>query len=80
MAAPAVARPVVEGVAVRPAEARLAAQRVAAARAAGCSVVYASAGGPSDIDGVRVLPVRHVREALDWAKRGMPVRNENRKS
>ena len=48
------------------------AQRVAAARTAGCSVVYASAGGPSEIDGVRVLPVRHVREALDWAKRGMP--------
>ena len=43
------------------------AQRVAAARIAGCSVVYASAGGPSEIDGVRVLPVRHVREALDWA-------------
>jgi DNA repair protein RadA/Sms len=56
------------------------AQRVAAARTAGCSVVYASAGGPSEIDGVRVLPVRHVREALDWAKRGMPVRNGSRES
>jgi predicted ATP-dependent serine protease len=45
-------------------------QRLSAARAAGCSVVYASAGGPSEIDGVRVLPVRHVRDALDWGVPG----------
>jgi DNA repair protein RadA/Sms len=48
------------------------ASRVSAARAAGCSVVYASAGGPTEIEGVRLVPVRHVREALDWALRGMP--------
>ncbi len=49
------------------------ASRLSAARAAGCTVVYASAGGTAEIDGVRLVPVRHVREALDWALRGMPV-------
>ncbi len=47
------------------------AQRVSAARSAGCSIVYAAPGGPADVDGVRVTPVRHVREALGWALRGM---------
>ncbi len=56
------------------------ASRVSAARAAGCSVVYASAGGSTEIEGVRLVPVRHVREALDWALRGMPGRNERPKS
>jgi DNA repair protein RadA/Sms len=46
-------------------------QRLSAARAAGCSVVYAAAGEPTDIDGLRLIPVRHVRETLDWALRGM---------
>ena len=42
-------------------------QRLAAARAAGCSVVYA-AGDPSKVPrGLRVVPVRHLRQALDWA-------------
>ncbi len=44
-------------------------QRVAAARAAGCSVIYAAPGAPADVDGVRSVPVRHVREALGWALR-----------
>jgi len=51
--------------AVRPA-ANLA-QRLAAAKAAGCSVVYA-AGEPSKVPhGLHVVPVRHIRQALDWA-------------
>ncbi|MGZ5212484.1 MAG: ATPase domain-containing protein [Actinomycetota bacterium] len=54
---------------VRPAPSM--AQRLSAARAAGCSVVYAAAGAPTDIDGLNLLPVRHVREALNWALRGM---------
>jgi DNA repair protein RadA/Sms len=41
------------------------AQRVAAARR-GVRSSTPLPGGPSEIDGVRVLPVRHVREALDW--------------
>jgi len=48
------------------------AQRVSAARVAGCSVVYASADAPTDVDGLRVVPVRHVRDALDWLVRGIP--------
>ena len=47
------------------------AQRLSAARAAGCSVVYAATDAPTDIDGLRLITVRHVREALDWALRGM---------
>jgi DNA repair protein RadA/Sms len=47
------------------------ASRLSAARAAGCSVVYAAAGEVTDIDGLRLMPVRHVRDALDWALRGM---------
>ena len=51
--------------AVRPAASLT--QRLAAARAAGCSVVYA-AGEPSKVpQGLRVIPVRHIRQALDWA-------------
>ena len=45
------------------------AQRAAAARAAGCSVIYAAPGASADLDGLRSMPVRHVREALDWALR-----------
>jgi DNA repair protein RadA/Sms len=56
------------------------AQRLSAARAAGFSVVYASAGARSDIDGVRLMPVRHVREALDRVLRGMSNRFEGPKS
>ncbi|MGZ4131595.1 MAG: ATPase domain-containing protein [Actinomycetota bacterium] len=43
-------------------------QRVQAARAAGCRVVYAPAGSWSGhAEGVRSVPVRHVRDALPWA-------------
>ncbi|MGE5226115.1 MAG: ATPase domain-containing protein [Planctomycetaceae bacterium] len=51
---------------VRPAPAM--AQRVQAARAAGCRVVYAPAGSwPGQAEGVKFVPVRHVRDALPWA-------------
>lgn len=51
---------------VRPSPAM--ASRVAAARAAGIDTVYAAEG--VDVGGeVRVVPVRHVREALAWATR-----------
>ncbi len=49
---------------VRPAPAMAA--RLQAARAAGCSEVFAAeAGGPAQ--GLSVLPVRHIRDALGWA-------------
>ncbi len=52
---------------VRPAPAM--ASRLAAARAAGVRTVYAAEGAVVD-EGVRVVPVRHVREALTWAGAG----------
>ncbi len=51
---------------VRPAPAM--AQRVQAARAAGCRVVYTpSLASPGPAEGVKFVPVRHVRDALPWA-------------
>jgi DNA repair protein RadA/Sms len=50
---------------VRPAPAM--AQRLAAARAAGCRVLFAPEGPPTPLEGVRVVPVRHVGDALRWA-------------
>jgi DNA repair protein RadA/Sms len=55
--------------AIRPAPSM--AQRVAAARAAGCSVIYAAPDASIDVDGLRSVPVRHVRDALDWALQPM---------
>jgi len=49
---------------VRPAPAME--QRVGAARAAGCRTVY-TAADPGIIEGVRSVPVRHVRDAVAWA-------------
>jgi len=43
-------------------------QRLAAARAAGIRSVYGPSGG--DASGLRIRPVRHVRDALTWASRG----------
>ena len=43
-------------------------QRLSAARSAGIKTVFGPAG--SDLDGVRIRPVRHVRDALTWASRG----------
>jgi DNA repair protein RadA/Sms len=56
------------------------APRLAAARAAGCSAVYAAAGAPTEIDGIRLIPVHHVREALSWALRGMSNRDKGPKT
>jgi hypothetical protein len=42
-------------------------QRLAAARSAGCTVVFAPKGASaSGIDGVRLVHVRDVRDALGW--------------
>ncbi len=41
-------------------------QRLAAAKAAGVEAVY-SPGGPDSVAGIRIVPVRHVKEALTWA-------------
>ncbi len=43
--------------------------RIAAARAAGRTVVF-TPGDRASEEGVRVVPVRHVRDALKWAKAG----------
>ena len=40
-------------------------RRIGAARAAGCSTVYAPEDAPAP-DGVRLVPVRHLRDALGW--------------
>jgi DNA repair protein RadA/Sms len=51
---------------VRPAPAMV--QRVQAGRAAGCRVIYAPARSwPEHAEGVKFVPVRHVRDALPWA-------------
>ena len=53
-------------------------QRLAAARTAGCSVVFAAAGNgepvPGKLDGIRIVPVRRVGEALTWALRPVETR------
>ena len=50
---------------VRPASAM--AQRLAAARSAGCSTVFAAGPGAGAPDGVKVVPIRSVREAVGLA-------------
>jgi DNA repair protein RadA/Sms len=42
-------------------------QRLSAGRAAGCSAVFASGSPAGGLEGARMVPVRHVGEALDWA-------------
>jgi DNA repair protein RadA/Sms len=49
---------------VRPAPAME--QRLAAARAAGCTVLFGPER-PASLDGLRVVPVSHLSEALGWA-------------
>ena len=52
-------------------------QRLAAARAAGIATVVAPAASGASVaghgldPGVRILPVRHLREALDWVIQGV---------
>jgi DNA repair protein RadA/Sms len=43
------------------------AQRLSAARAAGIRTVFAAPGSPSAAQGVRIVAVGHVRDALGWA-------------
>jgi DNA repair protein RadA/Sms len=54
------------------------AQRARAARAAGCDVVYAPEGPPTALEGLRVVPVRHVGDALRWALRPVETRFADR--
>ncbi|HSL11092.1 MAG TPA: ATPase domain-containing protein [Actinomycetota bacterium] len=61
---------------VRPAPAM--AQRAAAARAAGRSVLFAPDGPSASLDGLRVVRVRHVGEALSWALRPVETRLRDR--
>ena len=44
-------------------------QRLSAARAAGCTSVFAAEDGPAEAEGMRVIPVRHISDALGWALR-----------
>jgi hypothetical protein len=46
------------------------AQRLAAARAAGVETVFAPTEAEA-ADGPRIVPVRHVRDALTWASGGL---------
>ena len=50
---------------VRPAPAM--AQRIQAARAAGCTVLFAPQEASKGAEGLRIVPVRHVRDAVGWA-------------
>lgn len=50
---------------IRPAPGMI--QRLHAARAAGCRTVHVPEGPIQSIDGVRTVPVGHLREALVWA-------------
>jgi len=54
------------------------AQRVAAARAAGCTIVYAAPGPAPDHDGVQLVPVRHIADALRWALRPVETSAQGR--
>ncbi|MEP7060420.1 MAG: ATPase domain-containing protein [Actinomycetota bacterium] len=44
------------------------AQRLAAARAAGCTTVFAPRGEAGVLEGMQILPVGQVAEALSWAR------------
>jgi DNA repair protein RadA/Sms len=46
--------------------------RLAAARAAGVRTVFAPPGS-EPIEGIRIVPVRHVKDALTWATGRRPV-------
>ena len=54
------------------------AQRLAAARAAGCSTVFAPRGETNVLEGVRIVPVGQVAEALSWARRPAGTPSERR--
>ena len=54
------------------------ARRAAAARDAGCGIVFAPEGPPSPLEGLRVVPVRHVGDALRWALPPVETRSARR--
>jgi DNA repair protein RadA/Sms len=56
-----------------------AAQRLASARAAGIRTVFAPAGTNQDRD-LRIVPVRHLRDALTWAAVGRTPSAEGRRA
>jgi DNA repair protein RadA/Sms len=51
-------------------------QRLAAAKASGVTMVFGSAEARS-ADGVRIAPVRHVADALRWARVAAPSARRN---
>jgi DNA repair protein RadA/Sms len=61
---------------VRPAPAM--AQRIAAARASGCTSVFAPSGAGPGADGVRIVEVGRVREAIGWAVRAVETGTRRR--
>jgi len=61
---------------VRPAPAM--AQRLAAARAAGCTTVFVPRGEVTAPEGLRIVSVGQVAEALTWARRPAGTRSERR--
>jgi DNA repair protein RadA/Sms len=54
------------------------AQRLAAARAAGCTVAYVPEGAEQAPDGLRVVGVRQLRDALDWMSPPVQMRSRAR--
>jgi DNA repair protein RadA/Sms len=54
--------------------------RLAAARAAGCTTAFAAVREPIEVPGVRVVPVRRVTDALDWARSGRQVQGSRPRS
>ena len=54
------------------------AQRLAAASAAGCTTVFAPRGEVGASEGLRIIPVGQVGEALAWARRPAGTRPERR--
>ncbi|MEA2550575.1 MAG: hypothetical protein QOE25_344 [Actinomycetota bacterium] len=54
------------------------AQRLAAARAAGCTTVFTPGGDSAGLDGLQVVSIGRVGEALSWARRPAGTRPERR--
>ena len=54
------------------------AQRLAAARAAGCTTIFAPRGEATALEGLRIIPVGQVAEALTWARRPAGTGSERR--
>jgi DNA repair protein RadA/Sms len=54
--------------------------RLSAARAAGCDTVFAPHPGERAPEGMRIIPIRHVADALRWAVEGVENRGRDRTS